>query len=350
MLVVASLLVLQQRRFVRGLGPLTDYSPDNAGAARIRQATQSTTGPMLLGFLRPSIALPLDFEQRYTPQEQRLILAHELLHLHRGDLIANALITALQILFWFNPPIYWAAQRVRLDQELACDAAVLAQAAASAPHQAYASAILKTILIDQHSPVACTWQSRHPINERIMQFNLPAPNRASRISMQSLLAVLTLAACYGASANSGPPAVAGPGQYRIQFLYTGHTIASDAQITARRSSFAMVQDAGKKAVMKPANDSAQTCQFAITVTPMADDQVHLDMPITCDGHTTNAKMVTQLGKLVAFERTEGKAPGPQGSDSAPHYLDGDALNASGTTKLVSILSSGRIRYPLIAPV
>lgn len=155
---------------------------------QIRQATQSTTGPLLLGFLRPSIVLPLDFEQRYTPQEQRLILAHELLHLHRGDLIANALITALQVLFWFNPLIHWAAQRVRLDQELACDAAVLAQAAASAPHQAYASAILETILIDQHSPVACTWQSLHPIYERIMQFNLPAPNRASRISMQSLLA------------------------------------------------------------------------------------------------------------------------------------------------------------------
>lgn len=310
----AGLFARRQRRFTRDVGPLTLYSHSNHGAVRIRQAAQSTIGPLLQGLLRPVIVLPIDFEKRYTPQEQRLILAHELLHWRRGDLIANAFVTALQVLFWFNPLMHWSAGRMRLDQELACDASVLAQAGASAPHHAYASAILKTILADHHSPVACTWQSRHPVNERIMQFTIPAPTRAMRMAMQSLLAALTLAACYGASANSGSPGVPGvpgPGQYRIDILYTRHTVGANAQISAYRNSFSMVQDAGKRGVVKIDGDAAHACQFATTVTPMADDQVHLDMPVTCAGHTVHPKMVTQLGKLASFETIEGTAPEPQ---------------------------------------
>jgi hypothetical protein len=73
----------------------------------------------------------------------------------------------------------------------------------------------------------------------------------------------------------------------------------------------MVQDAGKKVSTNPSSDSGKECQFFTTITPMEKDQVLLDIPITCDGRTVNAKLATKLGQLTSFETTEGKPPGTQ---------------------------------------
>ena len=40
---------------------------------------------------------------------------------------ANAVLTSLQCISWFNPPMHLAASRCRFDQELACDADVMAR-------------------------------------------------------------------------------------------------------------------------------------------------------------------------------------------------------------------------------
>ncbi|MGD3580303.1 M56 family metallopeptidase, partial [Xanthomonas citri pv. citri] len=42
--------------------------------------------PVSVGLWRPRIVLPMDFDTRYSAAERTLILAHERLHLRRGDL------------------------------------------------------------------------------------------------------------------------------------------------------------------------------------------------------------------------------------------------------------------------
>jgi hypothetical protein len=130
-------------------------------------------------------------------------------------------------------------------------------------------------------------------------------------NLKFLVALFALAISSAVSASSEQPGLPGPGQYRIDFVYTGHTVGSDLKITARRSNFSTVQDAGKKASLNPSTDSGNGCQFITTITPTAEDQVLLDMPITCDGHTVNAKLATKIGQLTSFETTEGTAPGTQ---------------------------------------
>jgi BlaR1 peptidase M56 len=63
-----------------------------------------------------------------SPSEQRWVLLHELMHLKRDDLWLNALSCVLMALHWFNPVLWVAFSRSRLDRELACDQAVLASA------------------------------------------------------------------------------------------------------------------------------------------------------------------------------------------------------------------------------
>jgi bla regulator protein BlaR1 len=121
---IAAVLVAwrQQRRFVRQLGVLSQIGPQLWRA-------QGTTGcPALVGALRPRVVVPRDFEQRYDAAQRALVLAHERLHRKRGDAQINALIALASCVYWFNPLVYFAASRLRFDQELACDAMVVARA------------------------------------------------------------------------------------------------------------------------------------------------------------------------------------------------------------------------------
>ena len=177
-IISAVFFVLQQRRFRRDLGALRD-----AGDG-VRFASSTALGPAVIGLLRPRIVLPADFHDRYTPDQQALILTHERSHLQRGDLFANALATALRAIYWFNPLVHHAAGRMRHDHELASDAAVLRQH----PHarRRYADALLNTQLAVPGLPVGCMWQSSHPLKERIMMIQHPVPQRWRRLAGSAL--------------------------------------------------------------------------------------------------------------------------------------------------------------------
>jgi len=83
--------------------------------------------PMLVGVFSPKIILPENFSQLFNDEQQSLILAHEICHYQRRDLIWNMLAISFVILFWFNPLIWLAYFRFRQDQELACDHVVIAK-------------------------------------------------------------------------------------------------------------------------------------------------------------------------------------------------------------------------------
>ncbi|MDE2052238.1 MAG: hypothetical protein KGJ72_14600, partial [Gammaproteobacteria bacterium] len=127
------------------------------GTWRSRRVTE----PMLIGALRPKVLVPLDFEVRYSAEERELVLAHERTHMRRGDTLVNAFGAAWLCVFWFNPLMYWAMRLLRFDQDLACDAAVLA-AAGKGRRGRYAEALLKAQLAGEGAlplPLACHWRS-----------------------------------------------------------------------------------------------------------------------------------------------------------------------------------------------
>lgn len=109
-------------------------------------------GPYISGLFTPKILLPNDFFQRFSPTQQQLIIQHELTHWHRGDLQCNLLALGLLMLFWFNPLCWLAYRAYRHDQELACDALVLASASI-ADKIAYGKALLSN-----SEPTPVSWQ------------------------------------------------------------------------------------------------------------------------------------------------------------------------------------------------
>ncbi|GGA82937.1 hypothetical protein GCM10011521_21540 [Arenimonas soli] len=197
-LALAGWLLVQQRRFRRRLGALQKRDTG------LWQASADDIGPVVIGLLRPRIVVPADFEQRYDPQQRELVLAHERVHLRRGDLPMNALACAMRCLFWFNPLVHLAAAKLRLDQELACDAAVLARHPRAG--RAYATALLNTQLADLGLPVGCAWQSSHPLTWRISMLKKPLPG-TTRLMLGAGLAVLASSAAATAMWQQQPATI-----------------------------------------------------------------------------------------------------------------------------------------------
>jgi bla regulator protein BlaR1 len=167
-IVMILLLVNRQRAFVRSLGRMTTDADATYRSDRIQ-------APMLIGAFRPQLVVPARFETLYTKMDRVLMLAHERTHRERGDPIANMFAAAWLCLFWFNPLMYWAMGRFRFDQELACDAVVLARPGTD--RRRYANALLKAQLISEsfwRMPVGCHWQSSHPLHERMLALLSPS--------------------------------------------------------------------------------------------------------------------------------------------------------------------------------
>jgi beta-lactamase regulating signal transducer with metallopeptidase domain len=198
---MATWLVRRQRRFVRFLGNMT---MDPEGIHR----SSTVVSPLLVGAWRPRIVVPSDFESRYSPEERALVLAHERAHLARHDAAINVFATGGLCLSWFNPLMYWAMARLRFDQELACDAMVVA--GSKTGRRLYADALLKTQLANEsawHMPVGCHWQSTHPLKERIAMLKYPSPGLVRRMGGMGFTVALSIAGSYAAWAaqSQAPP-------------------------------------------------------------------------------------------------------------------------------------------------
>ena len=148
--------------------------------ARLGQRLPAGSSPALVGLLNPRIVLPIDFEQRFTPAERELILAHEVVHRERLDNLWNLLAALLVALHWWNPLAWLGARRMQADQELACDSAVLASRPDCGP--TYAKALLAAHHLQPHTaPLVSRWASAHPLVERIAMLSHPVHASRRRI-------------------------------------------------------------------------------------------------------------------------------------------------------------------------
>lgn len=174
------------------------------------EVRQGRGGPAVVGVIAPRVVTPADFAERFSPDEREVILSHERTHLARGDAAVAALAAALTCLCWFNPLAHLAARLVRIDQELACDEAVLARTPAD--RRLYAEVLLKTQLAARPLPLGCHWPpaAAHPLKERIAMLKSPLPTPARRTAGLSLIAALSLGGAAAAWAAQGPAREAPP--------------------------------------------------------------------------------------------------------------------------------------------
>ena len=88
-------------------------------------STAFLKSPMIIGFVKPCIYLPIHLISAYNEAELRYMLLHELQHYRHHDALANVLMNLAGVVYWFHPLVWFSLKEMRNDREIACDTSVL---------------------------------------------------------------------------------------------------------------------------------------------------------------------------------------------------------------------------------
>ncbi|MBL7815731.1 MAG: M48 family metalloprotease [Saprospiraceae bacterium] len=77
--------------------------------------------PMVIGWLKPLILLPIGTINNMSVAQVEAILAHELTHIANRDFVLNILQSIIEILFYYHPAAWWISANIRTERENRCD-------------------------------------------------------------------------------------------------------------------------------------------------------------------------------------------------------------------------------------
>jgi beta-lactamase regulating signal transducer with metallopeptidase domain len=109
--------------------------------------TNSRLGPAVIGLFRPLIVLPTVITNTRTVAELEPILAHELIHIRRGDLWFGLFQLLTSVVWWFHPLVWFTGRRLKLEIEQCCDEEVLA--GLNCDPRVYAGCLLEVLELKQ---------------------------------------------------------------------------------------------------------------------------------------------------------------------------------------------------------
>lgn len=176
-------------------------------------------GPLVLGVLRPMVLLPAGLLGGVEPAVVEAALAHELAHLRRLDPWLHVMQSAVEIVLFFNPAVWWLSWRMSEEREHACDEAAVKLL--QRPPLGYARALVE---LEQ-------WCGRAPpalalglggagLRERVGRLVRPRRLGAAR-RWGARLALLTLGAvlvAWVAAPEPSPPPIEAPQTFAPSWL------------------------------------------------------------------------------------------------------------------------------------
>jgi len=92
------------------------------GAGLTVKVVDALDVPAVIGLLRPTLLLPLAFLNEMSPDQVEVVLAHELAHIRRCDVLFALMQRMIEALLFFNPAVWWISRQVSLEREACCDA------------------------------------------------------------------------------------------------------------------------------------------------------------------------------------------------------------------------------------
>lgn len=135
--------------------------------------SKAMVGPAVFGLFRPTVVLPSKIVNAQTAEQLESMLAHELIHIRRGDLWWAWLQTIARALFWFHPLVRLAAWMMSIESERSCDEETVASLGCRAGD--YARNLLAVLEHKSHLLVAPALPGIRPVDitsarlERVMK-------------------------------------------------------------------------------------------------------------------------------------------------------------------------------------
>jgi TonB family protein len=77
--------------------------------------------PTVIGWLQPTILLPIGALTGLSVQQIEAVLSHELAHIKRHDYLVNVLQNLAETIFFYHPAVWWLSRQIRIEREHCCD-------------------------------------------------------------------------------------------------------------------------------------------------------------------------------------------------------------------------------------
>jgi TonB family protein len=178
-----------------------------AGLRRRVQLLQSANPSLVMtwGTIRPKVILPAE-ARTWTKDRMRIVLAHEIAHVQRGDWAVQVTAELARCIYWFNPLFWIACRRLRQESEFACDDAVMRGGIDGADYASHVLEVARDVRRFRH-PLPAALSIAHPSTlERRIRAMLDAQRPRVPLTRRiGLLATVTVLAAVVPIAGFGPP-------------------------------------------------------------------------------------------------------------------------------------------------
>lgn len=81
----------------------------------------SLATPVTAGWWKPVVLLPASLATQMPRELLEALLAHELAHVRRHDYLVNLMQSAIEVLLFYHPTVWWLSARVRVEREQIAD-------------------------------------------------------------------------------------------------------------------------------------------------------------------------------------------------------------------------------------
>lgn len=156
--------------------------------------------PMVIGYLKPLILMPLGIANCLSINEIEAILAHELAHIKRYDYLVNIIQSIIETILFFHPAVWWISGEIRRERENCCDDLALQITDSLTLAKALANLEqFKINFINQRKPqlsMAAIGKKNQLLNRIRRVLNQPQHNQNS---LRGLFAACILVVCFVAT-------------------------------------------------------------------------------------------------------------------------------------------------------
>ncbi len=135
------------------------------------------TTPFVTGVVRPRIVLPSSLLEALPLDAVEAVLAHELAHVRRWDVLAGHVQVVVQVVYWFHPLVWFLQLRSRQLREWCCDESVVHDFGLS--KKTYAHSLVEVAAHGAPAPAAVPGMSVFDFTAGRIRRLLELPERSS---------------------------------------------------------------------------------------------------------------------------------------------------------------------------
>ena len=155
------------------------------------RTSDKISSPLMTGVFKPTLLLP---ETAMDEEQLNNVLAHEMIHFKRKDILLKWFVSIVKCIHWFNPAVYYISRQADIECEISCDLAVV-KGMSKEQEAKYISTILALISAGNRRTAALTTgmtSDKKTLKRRFMMIKNKVTFNKKTLTISIILAVILL--------------------------------------------------------------------------------------------------------------------------------------------------------------